>query len=135
MSKEWTVSALEQMLMRKQAQLQTLTRRRDALLGKLAKIDEAITRLTGQRGESGFKVRRRIRRRPKNERPLTEVVMEVLEKNKPGLSLRDLAEQVFATGYKSNSGNFNNVLYQCLYNNRKTIVHDAKTGAYRLRKQ
>jgi len=134
MTKEWTVSALEQMLMRKQSQLQTLTRRRDLLLGKLTKLDEAIGRLSGQKAGAGFKVRRRVRRRPRNERSLQDVVLEVLQANRPGLSLRGLAEQVFATGYKSNSTNFNNVLYQCLYNNRKTIVHDPKTGVYRLKK-
>jgi hypothetical protein len=37
-----------------------------------------------------------------------------------------------ATGYKSGSSNFKNVLYQTLYNDSK-IVHDRKTGNYRLK--
>jgi len=59
--------------------------------------------------------------------------MEVLKKQKAGLPLDKLATAVLNTGYKSGSPNFKNVLYQCLYNNKKAIVHDKKTGAYRLR--
>jgi len=63
---------------------------------------------------------------------LVQVVTEILGKNKAGFSLAKLSEKVLATGYKSSSHDFKNVLYQCLYNTT-SIVHDAESGTYRLK--
>ncbi len=55
------------------------------------------------------------RKRPKNDKPLPAVLGEVLE-GKSGMLLDDIHEAVVATGYKTSSKNFKNVIYQNLYN-------------------
>ena len=55
------------------------------------------------------------RKRPKNDKPLPAVLADVLE-GKPGMLLDDIHEAVVATGYKTSSKNFKNVIYQNLYN-------------------
>ncbi|QDT18048.1 hypothetical protein [Alienimonas californiensis] len=55
------------------------------------------------------------RKRPKNDKPLPAVLAEVLE-GKSGMQLDDIHDAVVATGYKTSSKNFKNVIYQNLYN-------------------
>jgi hypothetical protein len=129
--KDLSVTALERMLLRRRMQLERLTRRREFLQRQIEKVERQIGQIGGRNGTT-LHVRRKVRRRPRNSRPLTEVVVDVLKKNKTGLPLSQLSAKVLATGYKSHSGDFKNVVYQCLYNNRKTIVHDDKAGVYKL---
>ena len=130
-SKELSVAVLERLLTKRRSLLDTLTRRRDQLRKNLEKIEHRIASLAGRNGGGPGKVTRR-RKRPKNAKPLHQVVTEILSKSKTGFPLAKLAQKVLASGYKSNSSNFTNVLYQCLYNDSK-IVHDGKTGNYRLK--
>lgn len=55
------------------------------------------------------------RKRPKNDKPLPAVLAEVLD-GKSGMQLDDIHDAVVATGYKTSSKNFKNVIYQNLYN-------------------
>lgn len=126
-----SVTALERMLMRKRTQLEHLTKRRETLQRQLEKVDRQIGQIGGRNG-GPISVRRKVRRRPRNARPLAEVVIELLKKNKAGLPLSQLTAKILATGYRSHSSDFKNVVYQCLYNNRKSIVHDEKAGVYKL---
>lgn len=128
---ELSVPSLERLLMKKRTQLVRLARRRTTLQSQLAKVERQIGQIGGRNG-SPTRVKRKVRRRPRNAQPLTEVVVEILKKNKAGFSLEQLKNKILATGYKSHSDNFKNVLYQCLYNNRKKIVRDEKSGMYRL---
>ncbi len=130
--KKLSVSELERLLTKRKSQLGKLTRRRTALERQLAAIDHKIGQLGGIAAGKSFSVRRKIRRRPRNAKSLTAVVVDVLKKNKAGLSLDKLASKVRATGYKSHSADFKNVVYQCLYNNRKTIARDENAGLYKL---
>ena len=130
-SKELSVAVLERLLTKRRSLLDTLTRRRDQLRKNLEKIEQRIASLAGRNGGGPGKVTRR-RKRPKNAKPLHQVVTEILSKSKSGIPLAKLSEKVFATGYKSGSSNFKNVLYQCLYNAPK-IVHDGKSGNFRLK--
>jgi hypothetical protein len=129
--RDLSVTALERILERRRKQLEALTRRRDALRKQLEKIEEQIRQIGGDGGQAG--ARRKGRRRPRNEKPLAIVVGEILKKSKPGLSLGQLTAKIVASGYKSYSEDFKNVVYQSLYNNRKTIIHDEKAGVYKLR--
>lgn len=126
-----SVADLEKILDERKAALQDLGQRRDVAQKALDDIDKQIQELMGDGRSLGMG--RRRRRRPKNEQSLRAVVLEVLQKHKAGLTLTDLANAVLATGYKSTSRNFKNVLYQCLYNTDK-ITHDAPTGCYKLKK-
>lgn len=121
----------ERVLEERKTQLRELSTRRDAAQKELDKIESEIDGLLGP-GRSIDSVRRK-RRRAKNDRSLRSVVLEVLKGTKPGFSLKDLADKVTATGYKTTSRNFRNVLYQCLYNT-EGIVHDDGTGRYLLSK-
>lgn len=127
-----SVADLEKILDERKAALQDLGQRRDVAQKALDDIDKQIQELMGDDRSLGMG-RRRRRRRPKNEQSLRTVVLEVLKKNKAGLTLAMLADAVVETGYKSNSRNFRNVLYQCLYNT-EAIIHDAPTGCYKLKK-
>lgn len=123
-----SVTELEKILDERKHLLHELAKRRDQMQKELEKIDEQIQEIVGV----GAKEIRR-KKRPKNEMPLRDVVMDVLGKSKKGFTLPDLEIKVNESGYKSASKNFKNVLYQCLYNT-EGVVHDDSTGCYRLEK-
>ena len=129
-TKELSVATLERLLHKRKSLLETLTDRREKLQRDLAKVEQRITSLEGRRNGSSTATRRR--KRPKNAKPLAKVVTDVLSRSKTGLPLAKLSEKVLATGYKSGSSNFKNVLYQCLYNSPQ-VVHEAETGNYKLK--
>jgi hypothetical protein len=124
-----SLADLERLLKERQAHLDTLLKNRDELQAGIARLDAQMQALLEFRGKG----RSLSRPRASNETPLRDVVISVLGKKKKGLSLQDLAEQVLATGYQSNSRNFANVVYQCVYHH-PDIVHDDATGLYRLDK-
>ncbi len=127
--KEMTVAQLEQALDKKRTKLDTLLGRREQLQKQLDRVDKQIQGLAGRVPLEGVP---RRRRRPKNDRSLRAVVLDLLTRNKKGLSISELHERVEETGYKSRSNNFRNVLYQCLYNT-EGIVHEKETGRYVLK--
>ena len=129
----FSLADAERVLEERKTQLRELSTRRDAAQKELDKIESEIAGLVGDGRAVGRNGRRARRRRAKNDRSLRAVVLEVLKGAKPGFSLKDLAEKVTSTGYKSTSRNFRNVLYQCLYNT-EGIVHDDATGRYKLAK-
>jgi hypothetical protein len=128
--RQLSVTQLEQLLTAHKARLAGLVKRRAKLQATLAGVEKEIAALSGAAPDK--KVRRKIGKRPKNVKPLKVVMTEVLGKNKKGLSLGDLAEKILATGYKSKSRKFSNVVYQTIYAN-KQFIHDDKTGTYRLK--
>jgi hypothetical protein len=122
-----SLAELEKLIEGRQAQVETLLKKRDQLVDTIEKLDAEIQDFLTT-GGSG---RRASKKRVKNESSLRTVVQDVLAKNKKGLSLTDLTQQVNDTGYKSHSRNFKNVVYQCLYHT-DSIVHDESTGLYRV---
>lgn len=129
--KEMTVAQLERALENKRSRLTELTAKREKLQKQLAKTDSEIASLAGRGAAEGTGVRRR-RRRPKNAKSLRAYVLEILGRSKKGLTIAELDDKVQATGYKSKSRNFRNVLYQCLYNSDE-IGQDKETGRYVLK--
>lgn len=123
-----SLADLEKLIVERQSQVETLVKRREQLQAEIEQLDAEI-----QDCLATGSVRRRGGKRPKNTASLRTVMLEVLAKNKKGLSLPDLAQQISDTGYKSNSRNFKNVVYQCVYNT-ENVVHDAATGLYRVKK-
>lgn len=132
MATDLTVAQLERMLERKRTRMNGLLKRRDKLQKALAIVESRISTIGGVRRDPSSKPRK-VRKRPKNEKSLHEVVIAVLGSNKKGLTLADLSRKVLDTGYKTNSAKFENTVYQCLYNNQKQIMHDPETRAYRLK--
>ena len=131
--KELSVAELQRMLESKQSRLATLLKKRQSLQKTLATVEKQIAALEGPKPRTGTqKKRRKPGRRVKNARPLHVVAGEILAKTKAGLKVADLADKVLATGYKTKSANFKNVVHQTLYN-AENIVRDEKTGKYRLK--
>jgi hypothetical protein len=154
---EISVAELERILDQRKSLVQELGKRRDALHKELAEIQEQLSGIVGasvavngkakvagaRRGRppgSGKKGPGRPRgsknrgARPKNERSLRDVISDLLSKSKKGLTLEELVPKVVEAGYKSNSKNFENMIYQNIYNS-EGIVKDAETGCYSLVQQ
>jgi hypothetical protein len=129
MAKDLTVAQLERILLRKKAALEKLLRQRTQLQKKLALVERRIVEIGGGEGPKP----RTPRRRPKNSKTLLVAVTEMLTQHKKGLTLRDLANKLLASGYKTSSTNFQNTLYQCLYHNSDKLAHDAKNHTYRIK--
>jgi len=121
-----TVAQLEQALARKKARLDALVKRRRTLQSQLEGVERKLEELGGRNAET---VTRRRRKRSKNAQSLRDIVLGLLTKHRKGQSMAELQEAVRATGYKSQSTNFRNVMYQCLYYLRG-VKHDRKTGKY-----
>ena len=132
MATDLTVAQLERMLESKRSRMNGLLKRREKLQKALAIVEGRISIIGGVKRDSSGKARK-VRKRPKNEKSLYEVVIAVLGQNKKGLTLADLSKKVLDTGYKTNSAKFENTVYQCLYNNQNKIMHDPETRAYRLK--
>lgn len=122
-----SVAQLERMLNAKKSEIDSLTRERERLSQQLHEVDEKIRALTGRRGGGAVPGRER----PKNDMSLHDTIVDILGRYKRGLPLAELVEKVLESGYKTNSGNFRNVAYQCLYN-ATDIQHDAETGRYKI---
>lgn len=122
-----SLADLEKLLAERQAQVEALLKKRDQLAGAIENLDAEINDFLTSGGTP------RRGKRAKNSASLRTVMLEVLAKNKKGLSLADLAQQISDTGYKSNSRNFKNVVYQCLYNT-ETVMLDSATGLYRVKR-
>jgi hypothetical protein len=129
MSTDLTVAQLEKLLDNKRALLDSLEKKRERLQKQLSAVEDRISAIGGAR-DSRF---RKIRKRPKNDKTLLTVVLEVLAEHKKGLTLGDLSSKVLETGYKTGSSHFPNTVYQCLYNNTDKIGYDAATRSYRLK--
>jgi len=126
-NRELTVVQLERELEKKRTRLSVLTSKRERLVRLLAKTESQIVGLAG-RSAGETEVRRR-RKRPKNAQSLKHHVVDLLSRNKKGLTIAELDERIQASGYKSKSRNFRNVLYQCLYNS-PDVGHDKQSGKY-----
>jgi hypothetical protein len=129
--KDCSVYDLERVLIARKSELKNLIKKREKKLKVLSVIEKRIKVLEGPKQAAGGKKHRTSRKRARHAQSLRSTVTEVLSKNKTGIALDPLSKRILATGYKSNSGNFKNVLYQCLYNN-KEFIHDKKTGLYRV---
>lgn len=129
MSRDLTLAQIEKLLARKRTQLESLNKQRDKLRRTIKAVDSRIELLGGDVTAAS----RPRMKRPKNARPLYDVVVDVLQEHKHGLTIAELAQAVLATGYKSNSVKFANPVYQCLYNASDTIVRDPGTQRYRLK--
>lgn len=125
---ELSVADLERLLRERRVRLERLLKRKSRLEKELSEINDQISSLQGA-GTLPGGLRKGVRR-PRNAKPLHRVVLEILAGNKKGYGLSELAERVLATGYKTSSSDFKNVLYQCLYNSPQ-IEHEEATGKYR----
>jgi len=121
------IVTLERELKRRKAARHALARRERKLDRQLSIVRRQLARVSGN-GNNGHA----RTSRPKNEKSLRETILVVLGRSKHGYTLDDLADKVRATGYKSHSKDFRNVVYQCIYN-CDDVAFDADAGKYRLK--
>ena len=117
-----SISALENMLSQKR-ELSKLRRQRGALEKELAKMDRRIESLGGGRA----------RGRAHNEKSLTALMHEILEKSGKPMQVGDIVAKVQAAGYRSSSANFRGIVNQTLIKERKRFA-SAGRGLYQLKK-
>lgn len=128
--KDVSVAQLQRLLDAKQQKLDALLARRARLVRSLEAVDRKIALLKGTvRGRKPGMGRGRAEA---NRHSLIHYVLEILRRNRKGLNLKDLGEQVLAAGYKTESAKFNLTLYQTIYNHRDKVAHDSASGHYRL---
>ena len=151
-SKNLSVAELERLLTGRKTELENLLKRREQLAKEMANVVDQIRDVQGPTGtaipasddlvsstpdaaptpkKARAVVRRKGALRPQNDRSLREVVVELLTTNRKGMGLHELSEAVLGSGYKTNSTNFKNTLYQCLYN-ADNITLDKKNGLYHI---
>ncbi len=126
-----SVAELERILLSRRQQLDDLQQQKATLLAELGRVDEEIAKMQGPREALSPVVSTRPQKLV-NAKSLREYVLEILGRTKRGMRLSELAAKVLAAGYRTESSNFRNVLYQCLYNT-KDVYHDEESGTYRLR--
>lgn len=126
-----SVAELERILLSRKQQLDELQQRRASLVAELGRVDEELAQIQGARKSTVTPGATRAPK-PVNAKSLREYVVEILGRSKRGMSLSHLSEKVLAAGYHTESSNFRNVLYQCLYNT-KDVYHDEESGTYRLK--
>lgn len=149
-----TLAQLQQLMDERSSELSELKSQRSELQKQIKELDRQIrqtegvgakTRGPGRKKSYGAattksptrkkkKVARKGKRtRPKNEKSAKGYAEEILRGEPKGLKLNDLADRILAAGYKSNSSNFTNTLYQSLYKDRQegnTFSFNDKTGLW-----
>ena len=140
-----SIAQLQAMINSQKSKLSSLHVRREQLVKHLAAVESEIAAAEGKspgatRGRpAGFTrtaavAKRRGPRvqRAQNDKALKTYVEEVLAASKKGLTIGEIQEAVLKNGYTTNSANFKNTLYQCLYHNEKAFALDKKTKSYKL---
>jgi hypothetical protein len=129
--KQLSVTDLERMLVRRSSELSKLERERAKLRKRLTSLEQRIAAVGGaaSEGRVRFSVRKGLPRH-KNPKSLKVLVVEILRENKKGLNLKQLADKVLKTGYKTSSSNFSNTVYQAVYNSN-AVSYDEANGLYR----
>ena len=144
-----SVAQLERLLTDKKGELATLGQKKSNLQAQLASVDKQLDSLQGANAPAApaapaaaaaaaaparrKKKRGRRGKLPRNAQSLGAVVTGILGKTPKGLNLKDLVAAVLDSGYKTKAKNFTNVVYQCVYNAKKTIYRDDKSGTHRLK--
>lgn len=150
-----SIEDLQGLIEAKKAELEGLKKKK--LITELAAVEKEIAELTGKAAPAPRKVakaakvetngaaapaapKRRGRppgsgggKRPKNAMPLKALCIELLSKNKKGLTLEQIIEKAQESGYKSSATNFKTVVYQTLYN-ADEVERDKATKLYVLSK-
>jgi hypothetical protein len=132
-SNDLSISQLENMLAARRAKLGALERQRQTILGRLNKLDAKIVGLGGgASGHVGKVSHLGPRRRARNDKSLAEVILDVLTKHGGPMAVKDIIKAALATGYKSTSPQFRNIVNQQLIKNKRFT--GSSRGVYQLKK-
>jgi hypothetical protein len=113
-----SIGELQRLIGKRQKVVNRLERKRATLQKRIDKIDaelaaEGVHRGNGRSAGAGRGGRAR------NDRPLADVVVEVLQKAGAAMKVSDIADAVQATGYRSNSANFRGIVNQLLIKDKR----------------
>ena len=144
---DYSLAQLQQLVESKESELADLKAKRAEIQKQLNELDQQISQTEGKgqavakpvaaKPAATKKKRFLAKKRPKNQKTAKEWAIEILGKEKSGLSLKDLSSRILEGGYKTTSANFSLSLYQVLYNAKNkgdSFDVDAKTGNWVLRK-
>ena len=144
---DYSLTQLQQLVESKQSELTNLKTKRAEIQKELNELDQLIAQTEGNGRAVATPVstkpadrRRNVspsRSEPRMSRTAKDWAIEILGQEKKGLPLKDLANRMLESGYKTTSTNFSVALYQVLHNARnkgETFDVDAKTGNWVLRK-
>ena len=144
MAEELSLAQLEALIEKRKRQLERLQERRKKLESLLEEVQLKIAAIEGrvQRGQrkataarSGKPTAKKKRRRgAASKQPLDALDVSVLSDVPEGLPLKELEQAVLDRGYKTNSKNFRNVLYQAVYKLGRAgrVKRDTDSGRYKL---
>ena len=125
MPKTKTISELQKELKAKQAQVERLQSRRNALEAQLAATDLQIAALIGASGPAKAKKKKAPKKkaakktkRGKNKQGLADVLAQVLE-GKEGVKIPDAMALVLAAGYKTKSKQFQHIVNKTLLKDKR----------------
>lgn len=138
----YSLAQLQQLVASKQSELDDLKAKRDELQKQLNQLDQQISQAEGNgraiatpvatKTRATKEKRVAVKKRAKNERTAKDWAIEILEQEKKGLPLKDLANRMLESGYKTTSTNFSMALYQVLHNARnkgETLMWMRKRGS------
>ncbi len=133
-----SIQALRAEISRREKSLTKLLRRQKALEKELQSVTSEIEASQGKRAGAtspGPKTTKKRaapsrRRRPRNKQPLADVLGKVMQ-GKEKMSVGDAMEAVQATGYKSSSNQFRNIVNQTL--NKDPRFEKVGRGVYALK--
>lgn len=137
-----SLAQLQALIESRKSAVSSLYEKRKQVARQLADLDAEIAAAEGKggatrgrpahfaRGKAAVKRRGPVQR-AQNEKSLKTYVEEALAGNKKGLTIGEIQAVVLKNGYTTNSANFKNTLYQCLYHNDKTFILDKKTKTYK----
>lgn len=123
-----SLNELQAMISERRSKLSSLKKERTKLLKKLGQLEKEIERAGGE--ISGG--RRAGSSRPRNDRPLPDVIESVLGRGKE-MKVPDIAHAVQEAGYKSSSPKFTSIVNQALIKDKKRF-HAVARGVYALKK-
>ena len=140
-----SIAQLQAMIDSQKSKLGSLYAKRDQLTSQLEAVNKDIAAAEGKstgatRGRPAHfakttavaKRKGATVQRAQNDKSLKTYVEEVLAASKKGLTISEIQDAVLKNGYTTNSANFKNTLYQCLYHNEKSFTLDKKTKSYKL---
>lgn len=127
--KSLSVDEMLSEIKRRNRLIKKLNDKRNALLHKVAQIEEQIRDNGGEIKKSGLKIGG-VTRRPRNEMPLPDAMAKVMSKEK-AMSVAEIEEAVTKIGYKSTSSTFKTIIFQALAKDKR--FKKASRGQYLLK--
>lgn len=115
--KQHSIADLQKLLGEQRQRRGKLTTERKKLQAKIEKIDREIESLEGEGGAEGVTASGRAR----NDKPLPDVIADVLKKNGKPMKVANITEAVRNTGYNSTSANFRGIVNQALIKDDRFI--------------